>query len=304
MDVRHSLPVGPDKSGWLSDCWSIMPESRTQFAIHQNDRLVHNYRLAEVGLAPCRGHRGVDEIERAGAEALYLTFYTKGCLNLINGPHDLAIATGDIVSWNPGFIGSFSCQTDINGITVSFPRDLVKSHVGDIDAIYGRKMSTENPVYSILRDNIINLYNSAERMSYLQMKYIMSAVMEVAYHGFIPPVSRGGSSYMQKVLRRVRERILDALYSEDLSPANIAMELGISVRNLHNLFSTEGTTFSEFVRKQRLSRAKEALASGAFRTKSITEISHRFGFCDSAHFSKSFKREFGVSPKQFRMDHG
>jgi AraC family transcriptional regulator, positive regulator of tynA and feaB len=35
-------------------------------------------------------------------------------------------------------------------------------------------------------------------------------------------------------------------------------------------------------------------------SESITSIAYKWGFTDSAHFSRSFKKQFEVSPKDFR----
>jgi AraC-like DNA-binding protein len=36
------------------------------------------------------------------------------------------------------------------------------------------------------------------------------------------------------------------------------------------------------------------------RDRTITEIAFLWGFSDSAHFSHSFRKEFGTSPRAFR----
>jgi len=38
--------------------------------------------------------------------------------------------------------------------------------------------------------------------------------------------------------------------------------------------------------------------------KTITEIAFFWGFSDSAHFSRSFRRRFGISPRIFRAQTG
>jgi len=35
--------------------------------------------------------------------------------------------------------------------------------------------------------------------------------------------------------------------------------------------------------------------------RNITEIAFFWGFSDSSHFSRSFKQQFGVSPRTFRL---
>ena len=34
---------------------------------------------------------------------------------------------------------------------------------------------------------------------------------------------------------------------------------------------------------------------------SVTDIAFRWGFCDAAHFSRVFKREFGATPSEIRQ---
>src|SRR5262249_28167016 len=35
--------------------------------------------------------------------------------------------------------------------------------------------------------------------------------------------------------------------------------------------------------------------------RSISEIAYRYGFCDSAHFSRTFRHRFGLPPREFRQ---
>src|ERR1700761_4411773 len=44
----------------------------------------------------------------------------------------------------------------------------------------------------------------------------------------------------------------------------------------------------------------QAELDGADTETSITEIAYRWGFNDSAHFSRLFKASFGMSPTQYR----
>jgi AraC-like DNA-binding protein len=40
------------------------------------------------------------------------------------------------------------------------------------------------------------------------------------------------------------------------------------------------------------------------RNKTITEIAFSWGFSDSAHFSRSFRKQFGICPRVFRAQTG
>ncbi len=85
-----------------------------------------------------------------------------------------------------------------------------------------------------------------------------------------------------------------------LNPTAIAAAAGISVRHLHRLFAAKGCTVAEWIRERRLERCRSDLADPRLFEGSITDIAFSWGFSDSAHFSHCFRKEFGVSPRQFR----
>jgi len=79
----------------------------------------------------------------------------------------------------------------------------------------------------------------------------------------------------------------DAAAVSDLSPGR-----------LRHLFVQEtGLAFKTYLLWLRLVRAVERAAAGA----SLTEAAYEAGFADSAHFSRTFRRMFGVAPAALRM---
>jgi AraC-like DNA-binding protein len=72
------------------------------------------------------------------------------------------------------------------------------------------------------------------------------------------------------------------------------------VRYLHELLRDTNQTLGQWIRDQRLAAAREKLrdASGG---DSIAQIAYRFGFSDHAQFSRAFKAQFGISPKDYRQ---
>jgi AraC-like DNA-binding protein len=102
-----------------------------------------------------------------------------------------------------------------------------------------------------------------------------------------------------QLFARISGYIEARLKDANLSPKKIAEDNGISVRYLYTLFSEQGETVSGWVRRRRLLRCRAEL-DGADTEASITEIAYRWGFNDSAHFSRLFKASFGMSPTQYR----
>jgi AraC-like DNA-binding protein len=101
------------------------------------------------------------------------------------------------------------------------------------------------------------------------------------------------------LFERIRVFIEKRLDDTDLSPSTIARAHSISLRYLHLLFSERGVTVGGWVRSRRLARCRVALAD-VRKDRTITEIALKWGFSDAAHFSRSFKAAFGISPNAFR----
>ncbi|WP_422369675.1 helix-turn-helix domain-containing protein [Pelagibius sp.] len=74
----------------------------------------------------------------------------------------------------------------------------------------------------------------------------------------------------------------------------------MSPRYLQSLFSIEGVSPSRWIWTRRLERCREDLEDPKLAKTSITTISYGWGFNDSTHFSRAFKKRFGQSPRDFR----
>lgn len=92
-------------------------------------------------------------------------------------------------------------------------------------------------------------------------------------------------------------RVMYERLSDDLTTKDIADELGYSSSHLRHLFAERGETISDSLSKIRLNRAADMLKTTPY---SVTEIAVRCGFSDSNYFSTTFRRRFGVSPREYR----
>lgn len=83
-----------------------------------------------------------------------------------------------------------------------------------------------------------------------------------------------------------------------VSLADVGAVGGLSTHRLRHLFVEQtGLAFRTYLLWLRLTRAIEHLAAGA----SLTQSAHETGFADSAHFSRTFKRMFGIAPARLRI---
>lgn len=90
---------------------------------------------------------------------------------------------------------------------------------------------------------------------------------------------------------------LDGNFLRRVSLADIAHAAGIGRFELVRGFAAAyGITPYAYVLQRRLGRAKALLADGA----SPAHAAHASGFADQSHLTRAFKRQFGVTPGQYR----
>ncbi|MBS9478379.1 acetamidase/formamidase family protein [Ancylobacter radicis] len=108
------------------------------------------------------------------------------------------------------------------------------------------------------------------------------------------------SSSRAALLQRLYAIIERSIGKEDISVAELAQAEGISERYVQKLFEGTGESFSHYVRERRLQRAWHDLTNTAEAAVPISEIAYRYGFSDSAHFSRLFRERFGLPPRELR----
>ncbi len=112
--------------------------------------------------------------------------------------------------------------------------------------------------------------------------------------------SRGSTTSRGALLERIDAFVRQHLRDPELSIDMIAASLRCTKRYLHKVFSERGETLSPYIRRMRLERCAADLANPELAGRSITELSYKWGFSDSAYFSRMFKIRFGVPPRTFR----
>lgn len=83
---------------------------------------------------------------------------------------------------------------------------------------------------------------------------------------------------------------------EDLAAAH-----NVSARTVVRAFSLTGDTMTAVVRARRLAAVRDDLVH---TDMTIARIAHRWCYYDPSHLGREFRRHFGVSPTEYRENHG
>ncbi|MFJ9787507.1 helix-turn-helix domain-containing protein [Amycolatopsis sp. NPDC101161] len=100
-------------------------------------------------------------------------------------------------------------------------------------------------------------------------------------------------------LSMAKSFIVRNLGDPSLSPADIAAACNLSLSYLHRIFANDGTTVVGYLREKRLQAAHRDLTSATV-DETVNHIAQRWGITDPAHFSRMFKKHFGLTPGALR----
>jgi AraC family transcriptional regulator, positive regulator of tynA and feaB len=211
---------------------------------------------------------------------------------------EVTLTAGDIVLWDGWQPTEVEVVEPFLKRTLIFPRDRVLSvcpRLADVDAL---PPLGQSPPARLLARYVDALAVELPALDEAAATAAADAALELLRGAVEPSVPSTRAAKREALRANVRRYVREQLQDPALCPESIARAHAISVRALHALFEDSGESVAGLVRHERLHRCLEDLErpSGG----SVTEIAFRWGFRDAAHFSRVFKREFGLTPSEAR----
>lgn len=117
-------------------------------------------------------------------------------------------------------------------------------------------------------------------------------INRLVYEQNTPKKAASEHSLYELLLEYIEEHI-----EEDLSLEKLADEFYVSKYHIAHVFKDNtGLSIHQYITKKRLGLCREAILG----KMSISEAYQMFGFGDYSSFYRAFKKEYGISPKDFR----
>lgn len=109
-----------------------------------------------------------------------------------------------------------------------------------------------------------------------------------------------GSPILWQRRSEIVRYIEDNLRDPELCPASIAVGLRLSPRYLRTIFSVAGEKVSAYILRRRLEECGRQMANPSWCNHTLTEIAFSWGFNSAAHFTRCFRSQFGMAPRDYR----
>lgn len=240
---------------------------RTQQAIRRGDGDNFYYLLCK-DTAPC--HVAQDD---AGAARLL-----PGDLALIDSRRRYLLDFPDVV----------------DTVSIQIPIGWLGTWLPDADAWLGRRVDGSAGWGRVLSAYVNQLQaETPDRLGGLQAEHL-GGLLSLACGAAPEAPPRPG--LVQRIEHCVRERFCEP----GLTAADVAEDVGISLRTLHRALSSGGTTFAVLLLRERMAVAQRMLHAPSHRHLTVAEIGRRAGFLDPSHFARACRQWCGRTPAQER----
>jgi AraC-like DNA-binding protein len=196
-------------------------------------------------------------------------------------------------------------------LTLRVPMRAIAPAVSGLDTALCRRISADNPALRLLTRYVsvaeeTDTFSSQElqQRAVTHIHDLIALTIGATRDGVEIARKRGAAAAR---LRAIKADITENISCEDLSVAIVAARHRLQVRYVQRLFEAEGTSFTQFVLEQRLTRARQILLNPRLVHFKMSMVAIEAGFSNISYFYETFRRRFGAAPSdvraQARRDH-
>jgi AraC-like DNA-binding protein len=285
--------------GWFDTVFDVVPGVADDgFAAQSTTWTLDGFALSRVAAPSLQATRTKTLIRRNPIDHWAVTLGQRATTGL--GGHG---ETLNVPARTP-FIVSLGCEllsqrSQDERLQLYLPRDTFSELAPMLDAVQGQALNT--PLGKLLGDYIVLLEQSLAGLSAADLPRLTNAVRAMMLACVAPSSDHAAAAASQiDVSRREKARqvIGRHLRQPSLGTDTLCRELGMSRSQVYRLLQNDGGVM-HYIQRRRLLQAYADLSDPS-NTTSITAIAESLCFPDASSFTRAFKQEFGVSPRDVR----
>jgi AraC family transcriptional activator of tynA and feaB len=314
MDVYSTagVPAGRRTSYWNELYASHFaqatfdPVSRDNFEAELRTGTLGTLSFARVSYNAANVERTRSHIDRTRQRFFSFVLHLRGRGMFTHYGHNSLLDEGDFVLSDNAEPHHLALEGPADVIILRTPPELLKSYLPSPERLCGLRLPSHEGVTSTAAAMIRSLVDQvahglSPRFSQMVVRHvleIMSTSYAMVFDEGVTDCSVSGNRLVQ-----ARRFIESHLNEPGLTPTSVARALQVSPRYLRMLFAAERETVSAYILRRRLEECARQLASSLRRGQTITEIAFAGGFNATPHFARAFRRQYGMTPRQYRERH-
>jgi AraC-like DNA-binding protein len=215
-----------------------------------------------------------------------------------------AYGPGDAVLTSGAGVASYVLHSGGPHFGLRVPLKLLAPHIAGIEDMFGRRLPAQSPAMRLLR-HYLAVITDLDAPGTQEPRALVAAhirdLIALAVGATRDGAEIAGANGARAArLRAVKSDIVDHLGSLGLSVAEVAARQRLPVRYIQRLFEDAGTTFTDFVLGERLSRAHRMLTDARHAGRAVGTIAFDSGFGHLSYFNRTFRARYGAPPSDIR----
>ncbi|WP_421996372.1 helix-turn-helix domain-containing protein [Reyranella sp.] len=303
--ATSGLPSGNQFDAWR-DWYDAVFETTTEtgkragFEAANSNWIVGGLTVSQVDSAPVAVARSRSFVRRSPVDHWVVTLSDRSTSEVAAGDRRFRVPPGVPFLLSLGqdmairrTVGESRMQILLSRDTFAGSRQLLDSAVG---------IPLQGPRGALLADFLGMVRASVPTLTGEEASRLTGAVQSMLEACLGPSdrrVEGAGKPMAATLMERVRKAVARHLYSPSLGAAKLCREAATSRSQLYRLLEGQGGV-AQYIQRRRLSESFAILCDTS-HDFSIGRVAEMLCFADASGFSRAFRREFGVTPKEVRL---
>jgi len=294
LATRNQIQLWTDALTELCGQFDVDPLGARSLDGQINYTTVSRLKLCQIEVSQHRLAHPVSRQKTAPHPYVKILFQTHGISHFEQNGRRFELVPGDCLAYDVSCPHTIISPKLTRHEVVIVPTELLQERGFHTAQMPACKLSARTGTGRIAHDFVHTAFGEASKLSPNTANGVADTLLDL----LLLPLREAGTMFDRSgpamLYERAQAFIREHLRDPDLSIDQISAALGCTKRYLHMLFSERGMTVSDYIWRARLQNCRQELETQGGKT--ITDVAFSWGFSSSSHFSRVFRRYFGVVP--------
>jgi AraC family transcriptional activator of tynA and feaB len=280
--------------------FDVDPLEASSFEGRINYTTVSRLKLCQIEASQ---HRIAPRVTLSEHPFVKILFQTHGISHFEQNGRHIEVMPGDCLAYDVSCPHSIVSPSLTRHEVVIVPKELLQERGFRSAKMSACKLSARTGTGRIAYDFVHSAFDEATKLSPYNAIGVADSLIDL----LLLPLREADTMFdrvgPEAMYIRAQAFIREHLRDPGLCIDQISAALGCTKRYLHMLFSDRGMTVSDYIWRARLQHCRRELETQAGKT--VTDVAFSWGFSSSSHFSRVFRKYFGIVPSSIhKAQHG